>query len=420
MSLTPIYNKNLDSSLCYFDMIGLTEYDNTINDSGYTYSGLTLILNYTGFTPHFDITGHTYSDIILNNDVYLYTGITNEIHYFEILDFYSGATPYIDPLLTGFTEFEIISGFTTSFLPCTEILDGLTGTCCPTQQFLSNLPWVIITNKGGGSDNCDDYIARRVQKGWTLDFVFNKNGETGWTENVFWFTGVRDEDDIENYADNGLSFRFTNEGKIAWTSYRFSGYCDTISGYTEMFYINSGITLNALCSGGTSNDFNITITFERNYTYEDECDLSNEGGWNDLIISISGDTTERLTQKWTNERNKRLGTLKIYHNSRPLPIEVPLSSISNFRNLPIYKVKNFEEIILSDRGYQPFTHVVGGGVTGSNGIHDGICCYTIKKAAYYEDVMSFTDIRDNYTSHTSVDYDINECEDECADILTPI
>ena len=395
----PIYEKDLSGKLCYFDVIGLTEYDNSVNDTGYTFSGLTLYLDYyIIFSPYFDTTGHIYSNVILNNDVYTYTGLTDEIHYFQITDFNLGGGTYIDPRFEVDTQEQLITGFTKSIISCVNKLDGLTGTCCPTQSVLSNLPWVVITNEGGGSDNCDDYIARRTPEGWTLDFVFNKNGDTGWTESVFFFTGVRDEYEIENYADNGLSFRFTTGGTIQWTAYRFSGYCDTISGYTEMYYLETGKTFNALCSGGTSNDFNITITFERFNVYDGECELPNEGGWNDLIIWTG--TTEELNKKWTNERNKRLGTLKIYHNSRP-----------------IYKLKGFEEIVLSDRGYQPFTHVVGGGVTGSNGVHEGICCYDIKYASYFEDVMDFIYLRNRYLTETFFNYNISECEDACEDAI---
>lgn len=390
----PIYELDLKDGLCHFDRILLIEYNNIVNDTGYTYSGLTLFLDYTGFTSHFDTAEHTYSNIILNNDVYSYTGFTDEIHYFQIFSFYSGGTPSVGPEFGGLTPEQVITGFTTDIISCVEKLDMLTGTCCPTQQVLSNIPWVAITNEGGGVDNCDDYIARRTPEGWTLDFVFNKNGETGWTESVFWFTGVRDEYDRENYADNGLSFRFTDEGKIIWTAYRYSGYCATNSGYTEMFYIDTGGTSNALCSGGTANDFNITITFERNNVYDEECDLANEGGWNDLVLSTG--TTEELNTKWNNSRDLRLGTLKIYHNGRP-----------------VYKLKGFEEVILSDRGYQPFTHVVGGGVTGSGGVHEGVCCYDIKYAAYFEDVMDFVYLQNRYLTITSVTYNISECEPVC-------
>lgn len=414
MSLIPIYEKNFDGHLCQFDGIGLAEYDNTINDSGYTYSGLTLVLNYNNFTSHFDTTGHTYSNVILNNDVYTYTGITGETHYFEIFDFYSGVTYSIDPLLSGFTENEIISGFTTNIISCVDQLDGYSGTCCPSQQVKSNIPWVAITNTGGGLDNCSDFIARRTPLGWTLDFVFNREG-LPWDDVIFFYTGVRDEYDPANFMDNGLAFGFTSEGKIAWYASRYSGYCSD-SGYTEMNYIDSGTTANSLCSGGTINDFNITITFERYYEYSG-CAISNEGGWNDLIVT--GTTTEVLNDRWMIERKKRLGTLKFYFNGRLLQIADDRTDvIPNFRYTPLYKVKDFEEVILSNRGYQPFTHIIGGGVTGSNDLYNSICCYNIKYAAYFETPMNFIDIRNRYTTITKNNFNISECSDNnCVDVL---
>ena len=330
MSTIPVYEKDFTNSLCHFYTIQLNEYDNSINDINYIYSGITLVLNFTGFTSHFDTTGHTYSNIILNNDVYTYTGLTDETHYFIIYNFYSGSTPSIDTLLTRLTEANIITGFSTSIISCSDKLDEFSGTCCPVQSVLSNLPWVARTNTGGGINNCSPYIPRRNEKGWTLDYVFNKNGLTGWTNSVFFYTGVRDEYDPENYVDNNLSFRFTEDGRIKWTAYRYSGYCDTISGYTPVYYISTGQT-SVLCSGGTSNDFNITINFERYYYYVD-CEIDNKGGYNDLIVT---GTTEELNNHWRRERDRRLGTLKIYHNGRPLEIDDIHSSISNFRNLPL-------------------------------------------------------------------------------------
>lgn len=428
MAILPVYEKDLTTSLCLVDSIQLNEYDNSINDINYIYSGLTLLFDLTGFTTHFDVSGHTYNNFILNNDVYTYTGLTGEIHYFRIFNFYSGATPTIDPLLTGFTISGIISGFTTSIIHCVNKLDGLSGTCCPTQSVLSDLPWVAITNEGGGNDNCSNYIARRNEKGWTLDYVFNKNGATGWTNSVFFYTGVRDEYDPINYTDNNLSFKFTNDGRIAWEAYRYSGYCDTVSGYTPIYYISTGQTL-PLCSGGTSNNFDITIIFERHNYYTD-CELPNEGGWNDLIHTgitsttgstiVTGETAEQLNVNWLNERDKRLGTLKIYHNGKLLQIDAPLSPIPNFRNLPVYEFKNWEEVILSDRGFQPFVHAVGGGVTGSGNIHNSICCYTIKYAAYFEDIMTFIDLQDRYINVTLPSFNIVECNEECDDNIVEI
>lgn len=424
MSLTPVYERNLENSLCHFDGIELIEYDNSFNDSGYIYSGITLLLDFTGFTSYFDTIEHAYFNIILNNDVYAYTGLTGETHYFEIYDFYSGATPYIDPLLTGFTEDEIISGFTTSIISCTDKLDNFSGTCCPTEVVLSNLPWVYQIDHGDGADNCQPIIARRPVSGWTIDYVFNRNG-LPWSDSVFFYEGVRDEYDMMSYADNNLSFMFTSDGRIKFQSFRYTGYCDTVSGWTESAYLYSGQTF-PLCPNGTSNDFNISIVFERYYPYHD-CDLANEGGWNDLILTgitsttgstiVTGSTVEELSSRWLKERNSRLGTLKIYLNGRPQEIEVPLSPVRNFRNLPVYHFKGWEEIILSDRGFQPFTHAVGGGVTGSGGIHNSVCCYKIKYASYFESPMQALEVHERYLTTTKPNYNIVECWDPCVDDL---
>jgi hypothetical protein len=59
----------------------LVEYDNSVNDSEYIYSGLTLTLNYNNFITRF---GSSYRYTILNNDIYTFTGITGETHYFRI------------------------------------------------------------------------------------------------------------------------------------------------------------------------------------------------------------------------------------------------------------------------------------------------------------------------------------------------
>jgi len=427
MSITPVYEKtNLDDAFCHVDTIQLNEFNDTIYNTGYTYSGITLVFNLSNFTTHFNTTGHTYLNTILNNDVYTYTGLTGETHYFYIQDFYSGATPYIDPRLSGTTEEEILSGFTTSLISCVDKLDGLTGTCCPTQVILHNIPWIYQTNYGNPTDHCLPFIQRRPEEGRTLDFVFNKNGETGWTESVFYYEGVRDEYEPENYGDNNLSFAFTSDGRIKWTSYRYSGYCDTVSGYTPIYYVETGQTV-PLCPNGTLDDFNITITFERNYPYSG-CSLANEGGWNDLIVDtsiilegstiIGGEMEEVLNQKWMNERYKRLGVLKIYHNGRPLEIDTYHNPKLVYT--PVYKFKLWEELILSNRGFQPFVNAIGGGVTGSGNLHNTKCCYTIKYVGYFEQPMKYVDVRSRYEGITRSNFNIVECNGICIDDIVSL
>jgi hypothetical protein len=81
------------------------------------------------------------------------------------------------------------------------------------------------------------------------------------------------------------------------------------------------------------------------------------------------------------------------------------------------KIKDWEEIVLSDRGFQPFVQSVGGGVTGSGGLHEGVCCFTIKDATYFEEAMSFADIHDRYVYDVKPLFDITECNSPCADDL---
>jgi hypothetical protein len=78
----------IDESLAFFSCsritITLSEYNNTINDPSYIYSGISFTLDYDNFTNHF---GSPYEHIILNNHIYTYTGITGEVHYFRITQF---------------------------------------------------------------------------------------------------------------------------------------------------------------------------------------------------------------------------------------------------------------------------------------------------------------------------------------------
>jgi hypothetical protein len=66
---------------CGRGTITFVEYDNTVNDDQYIYSGLTFTLSYNNFVNYF---GSPYEETILNNHIYTYTGITGETHYFRI------------------------------------------------------------------------------------------------------------------------------------------------------------------------------------------------------------------------------------------------------------------------------------------------------------------------------------------------
>lgn len=273
-------------------------------------------------------------------------------------------------------------------------------------------PWDVNINVPYTGDTCDFTIRRRTEKGWTLDFVFNKNNKD-WSEGkTFYYWGIVNELNPLNFVDNNLSFSFTPDGKILWEAYRYSGYCD--SGYTESYYISSGETP-TLCTNGTLNDFNITIVFERYKEFYD-CALVNEGGVNDYITGwtvtnpldvISGATeeisgmTENLSYLWAKEQNSRLGVLKIYLNGST-----------------IYKHENWEEVIPSLRNsLNGIYQIWGGGTTGYVNIHEGDTTFNLKKVQYYEEPLNFVHVRHHYLSEVKPNFNITECQDICNDNL---
>ena len=290
--------------------------------------------------------------------------------------------------------------------------------CCPTDPILNAKPWAYQINHGGGSNNCDFKIDRRPEKGWTVDIVFNREDLPWSSGGTFYYIGTRGTTDITQYADNNLSFSFTSDRRIIWKAIHYSGYCGN-SGYTESYYTLSGQTPQ-LCVSGTSEDFEITITFDR-YRHLTDCNVENDGGWNDLIRGIkpipytpeSGSSVtstqtsvytdaEELNKKWALEKHRRLGVLKIYLNGRP-----------------VYKYENFEEIILSERGTQPFIQSWGRGTTGSGGIHNsGNGCFNFKRIKYFDEPLDFVHVKHHYLSEIKPNYNVIECVVDCLDTVT--
>lgn len=277
-------------------------------------------------------------------------------------------------------------------------------------------PWVVEVNKPYTGDTCDFTSRRRTEKGWTVDLVFG-GLVTGTT---FYYLGIRGEFMSENYADNNLTFSFTNDNKIKWEAFHYSGTCDADMGYSESYYTLTGETPQ-LCPNGIYNDFNITITFDR-YKYYFDCEVENEGGYNDLILGphpveyspsltaststqittgytvtneihdwVTGGTLstqyiEELNKKWASERQKRLGTLRIYHNGKR-----------------IYKLENFEEVIPSLRSSE-FGKIYQ--VFGNNALN-GI----LKQVKYFEEPLDFVHVKHHYLTSIYPNYLIYGCSD---------
>jgi hypothetical protein len=257
---------------------------------------------------------------------------------------------------------------------------------CPLPPVLNSKPWAYRFSLTGETGSTISTMHPRPEIGWSMDFVFNKSGHTWSDGSVFYYVGVRGEDNPALYADNNLSFQFTPDGKIKWVAIRYSGdtsNCD--SGYTRTYYTSSGETP-TLFIGDDTNDFYVTIVFKR-YKELFDCDLLNEGGINDLISGttvlnptdvITGatpiyDYTQVLNPKWDKERSSRLGTLKIYLNGRLL-----------------YKVENWEEIIPRNGGsIQPYIESWGGGTGLMNNVHNGICCFDIKLFRSFRQTLDF-------------------------------
>lgn len=294
-------------------------------------------------------------------------------------------------------------------------------------------------------------LERRTEKGWTTNFVFNKEDLPWSSGSVFYYWGIANETEPMNYLDNNLSFKFTNQGEIKWTAVHYSGDCNPTSGYTTSSYTVSGKTdnLDSLCPSGLATDFNVTITFERNYGLTG-CDIENKGGQNDLIQgphvipytdilwNPTGDTTnfksgsfighanqivtgytmttgsydwitgateytyvEELNKKWSEERGSRLGTLKIYLNGER-----------------IYKLKDWEEVIPSQRSSEnELIQSWGGGTSGSLGLHIGDTQFNLKQINYFEAPLDFVQVRDFVNNTIKPNYDIAKCNAPCENTI---
>ena len=412
---TPIVYQSLkiDQSLtnlqCVKSLINLSEDDISDLVNGYTYSGLQMTLNYDDFTNYI---GSNYKNILLDSNRYKFTLISGRTHYFKI-NSYNLATPDSNAL-TGYTKPQLISGFTTDVYKSRKNIINANA-CSPLAPIQVVKPWAYDFNQGQGTDNCTPTLARRNEKGWTLDFIFNRNNLSWSSGGIFYYWGVRGSNVVSDYADNNLSFGFTSDGRIKWSAYRYSGAC--VNGaYSESYYLSSGQTP-TLCTTNAIKDFNITITFDR-YKHYDACDIENDGGFNDMIgfktspyqnTVVTAVTSTQLTvwnaseslrEEWSEERQRRLGTLKIYLNGRP-----------------IYKLENWEEVIPSTRGTQPFIQSWGAGTGLMNNIHSGACCFKMKKIKYYEEPLDFVHVRHDFLNILN-NYDFEICGIDCIDDLS--
>jgi hypothetical protein len=84
---------------------------------------------------------------------------------------------------------------------------GLTvNTSCTYNDFI--IPWSLPINERYTGHTCDFTIRRRTEKGWALDFVFNKENIPWSGGTTFYYWGISGETEQKYYADNNLSFSF--------------------------------------------------------------------------------------------------------------------------------------------------------------------------------------------------------------------
>lgn len=405
-----VISDSLANFACNRTTITLTEFDNRVNNPSYVYSGFSTTIAFEAFVNKI---AHFHKYMILNNDVYLWKGEGDRIHYMKISGYNSPI--YIDTRM-GADQTAILNRFNEEYFyyKCTGKLDEATACCGITPKY-GVKPWAYQFIQPEPNVCTEPIIKRRTEKGWTLDFIFNRESQPWSAGGKFYFFGTGGAGTASDFADSALSLGFTSDRRISWTATRYSGYCDTESGYTESFYTEFGVTPQ-LCATGDTKDFNVTVVFERYKEYTD-CDIENHGGWNDLLgfrvneykdievtavtsnqITTYSETDEQLGKKWADERQRRMGVLKIYLNGRP-----------------IYKKDNWEEVVPSSRGMLPFIQSWGGSQQQDIN-HRGVSCFNIKSIKYYEEPLDFVHVRHNFLTRLS-QYDFFICGQDCEDDL---
>lgn len=395
---------SLEDFSCEKTTIIFTEFDNRVNDPSYPYSGFTTTIS---FLPFADWISSTHQYDILNNNVYVFNDINGKEHYMMITGY--NQPIYIDSTM-GETEEDIINNFSQDgFYKCTGKLESPLECCGITPKF-GVKPWVYQFLQPEPNNCVSPIIDRREEKGWTLDFIFNRES-LPWSEGgqFYYFGGVGSGTDT---LDNSLEFSFTSDGRIQWQTDKHRFIC--VDGeYVSSGYSETGVTP-TLCTTGMTKDFNVTIVFDR-YNRYTGCDLENEGGWNDLkgikvneyqdleVTAVTStqittyDETESFTKKWEDETKKRMGVLKIYLNGRP-----------------IYKKENFEEVVALEKSRLPFLQSWGG--SPREGSNNKVCCFNIKSIKYYEEPLDFVHIRHNFITRLN-QYDFFICGENCEDDL---
>lgn len=273
---------------------------------------------------------------------------------------------------------------------------------CFNNNLIDILPLKNIINQTNIINDCDLFIRPQTEKGWTIDIVFDSTNHEWIDNSIFYYWGISGSTDPIEYLDNNLSFSFTSDNRIIWKTLKYIN--------VNQSKLLTDLTPQ-LCQGSIINSqFNITITFERNMEIDiNEClvDLITGSTVENPIQVLSGATPiisygYGLTDKWTKNKKSRLGTLKIYLNGKP-----------------IYKLRNWEEIVPSVRNSD--NNIIqswGIGTNGIKNIHNGMCNFDILDVNYYEEPLNFIEINKLYQEKENK-YSFTQCFD-CDDLIVNI
>lgn len=394
----PIINTTLTQTTEIIQTITLQEIDVTNVISGYSFSNLIFTMSYEDFMSILN------KNIIFNNELFK-LNINGLSHIFKITNY--NEIINLDQLPTE--DINIIASYfdLENEVLCNKITN--IDNCCNLPPILHKKPWTYTFK----TNDCNYIISRRPQLGWSINFVFNRNG-LNWGDHIFYYWGGLDYENDQNHYDNALSFKFTEDKKIKWVATRYSG--TTVSNnYITSKIIESDETPQ-LCVNDDFKDFNITIVFERlNFTD----DPSKNGGWSKLngwkkenIVNTNSAVTstniftfecdnETLNDRWLSEKNKRKGILKIFLNGYLL-----------------YKNDDWEEVVPSKRSQYNMIQSWGG-VTHIDQNHNGITPFLIKKIEYYEEPLDYIQIK-NVFKKLSTEYNIELCGSNCIDSVHAI
>ena len=166
-----------------------------------------------------------------------------------------------------------------------------------------------------------------------------------------YITGTTYDSGIDVWS-NSLGLRLTDDYRVGYRAIYYTGTCMTSGTCITGLTYSSGFTVvekysdNVICqlTGTTQSEPWVLITarFRRNYCYDNKCDLSNEGGVNDLLEPVTpnnityADTSTpdygvlfptpikkeiHFSKKWTDNRWLRTGVLTIFVNGRPVFVD---------------------------------------------------------------------------------------------------